>query len=117
MSEDARASLTGALWFLSALVLVALFISAAAQQELTTAHLVFASVILALAVVGTPLLLRWKGSDAQQAKNKRQPVDRLLHDLSDADLIELKQRLADLDERDEAVAGYVGDDGELLRRG
>jgi hypothetical protein len=37
--------------------------------------------------------------------------------LSDDELIELKQRLADLDEPDESIADLLGDDGELLGRG
>jgi hypothetical protein len=112
MSEDTRATLTGGLWFLSAFVLVALFISAAAQGELTTAHIVLASVILALAVIASPILLRMKDSDE---KSKRR-VDRVLDDLSDEELIELKRRLAGVDERAGSIADYLDDDGELVRR-
>lgn len=116
MTEESRAALTGALWFFCTLVLVALFISAAAQNELTTGHLGFASVILVLAVSGSAILLRWKDSDSAQAKNKRQPVDHLLDELSDADLMDLKQRQADLDQREAALSDLLGDDGELLER-
>ena len=110
MTEESRSTLTFALWLFTGVVLVALFISAAAQGELTPAHVVLASVLLGLAVVGTPLILRMKASDE---KPKRR-VDALLDNLSDDDLLELKRRLADVE--DEPLADYVGDDGELVRR-
>jgi hypothetical protein len=116
MKEETPATLTIGLWFLSAIVLVALFISAAAQGELTPSHIVFASILLGVAVVGTPLLLRRKGSAEEQDKQKRQRIDSLLSDLSDDDLMELKHRLADLDSGEPPVVDYVGDDGELVMR-
>lgn len=116
MKEETPATLTIGLWFLSAIVLVALFISAAAQGELTAGHMVFASILLGVAIVGTPLLLRMNGSAAEEAKQKRQRIDSLLTDLSDDDLMELKHRLADLDNSEASVVEYVGDDGELVMR-
>ncbi len=108
MSEESRSTLTFVLWLFIGVVLVALFISAAAQGELTAGHLAFASVLLTLAVVGTPFILRMKGNDE---KPKRR-VDALLDNLSDDDLLELKRRLSDVDEEPH----YLGDDGELVRR-
>jgi membrane protein implicated in regulation of membrane protease activity len=114
MSEESRSTLTFVLWLFSAIVLAALFISAAAQGELTPAHVALASVILALAVAGTPYILRMKEGDAQQEKSKRR-IDGLINNLNDDELVELKRRLADVE--DEApLADYVGDDGELVRR-
>lgn len=116
MSEDNRTALTGALWFFSALALVALFISAAAQGELTPGHILLAFVILGLAIAGTPFLLRWTDSETQQEKTKRQRIDSLIRDMSDEELIELKQRLSDGDYSQETILGNLGDDGELVRR-
>src|SRR5262245_40364340 len=116
MTQEIRGNLTVALWFLSALVLVALFISAAAQGEVTSAHIVLASVILAFAVTGTSSLLRLTTSDSQQAKSKRQRIDRLLLDLSDEELVELKKHLSDGNSDDDSALEYLGDDGELVRR-
>ncbi len=115
MSEDSRATLTGALWFFSALSLVALFISAAAQGELTSGHMLLALMILGLAVGGTPFLLRMKDSGAEQEKAKRQQLDLLLDALSAEERLELKQRLAD-GEESEAVLDHLSDDGELVFR-
>jgi hypothetical protein len=116
MSEDTRATLTVALWFLSTLVLIALFISAAVIGELTAGHILFAFVILALAVVTTPILLRWKDTEMQTEKTKRRRIDSLLHELSDQELVELKQRLSDGDYSVETIMDSLGDDGELVRR-
>lgn len=116
MSEENRAILTVGLWFLSAAALVALFISAAAQGELTPGHITLTLLILTLAVIGTPLILRWKDTEPAQEKAKRQHMDRLLRDLSDEELLELKQRLADVDDRETSISDYLDDDGELGRR-
>jgi hypothetical protein len=116
MSEESRATLTGVLWFFSAIALVALFISAAAQGELTPGHMAIAFTILALAIVGTPYLLRMKEGETEQEKAKQRRVDSLLRDLSDEDLIELKQRLSEEDYSVEKLVGSVGDDGERVAR-
>jgi hypothetical protein len=116
MSEESRATLTFVLWLFSAIVLGALFISATAQGELTPAHVFLASVILTLAVVGTPYILRQRDGETEQAKAKRRRIDSLLCDLSDEELTELKHRLSDADDSVETLAASLGDDGELVRR-
>ena len=116
MSEDTRSTMTIGLWFLSAIVLGALFISAAAQAELTSAHIGLAVVILTLAVSGTLYFLRGMPGEPQQEKTKRQRMDKLLGDMTDDDLLELKRRLADVDDSKEANRIYIDDDGELVRR-
>ncbi len=114
MSEDNRATLTGALWFFCAIVLAALFISAAAQGELTAGHMLLAVVILALAVAGTLGILRWKGDDAQEVKAKRQSrVDNLLRDMTDDELGELRQRLSADGHKELPLTSFLDDDGEL----
>lgn len=112
MTEDTRATLTGALWFCAALALGALFISAAAQNELTTGHIALAFTLLVIAVSGTPFILRMKDSGE---KSKRR-LDRVLDDLSDDELLELKRRLADVGTQAEPITHYLDDDGELARR-
>ena len=116
MSEEIRGNLTIALWFVSALVLGALFISAAAQGILTPGHIALALVILALAAIGTTFLWRQPGGETQQAKAKRQRVDSLLRDMSAEELIDLKQRLTDGDLSEATTTDYLGDDGELVER-
>ncbi|NDJ63096.1 MAG: hypothetical protein GYB67_18395 [Chloroflexi bacterium] len=116
MSDEQRASLTGGLWFFSALALMALFISAAVQRELTFGHVVIAFVILALDVVGTVYFSSLRTREAAQDKAKGQRIDGLLHDLSDEELIILRQRLLDVDPQRETIANYLEDDGELALR-
>ncbi len=116
MSSDTRASLMGGLWFCSALALAALFISAAAQGELTLGHVLLAFMLLGLAIAGTPYLLHLQLGENGQEKTKRRRVDTMFRDLSDTELIELKQRLAEV-EFDEAMPlDRLGDDGELVRQ-
>jgi hypothetical protein len=116
MPVEYRGNLTIACWFLSALVLGALFISATAQGELTSTHVLLAFVILGLAIAGTAFIWRFPESETEQAKAKRRHIDSLLSDMSDEELIELKQRLADVDAKEAPITDYLGDDGELVQR-
>lgn len=116
MTEDTRATLTAALWFFATLALIALFISAGAQGELTPGHLVLAFTILLLAIAGTPFLLRMKSSETEQEKTKHRRVNTLLRDLTDEELVELKRRLSDAEASEESLAAVLGDDGEMVQR-
>jgi hypothetical protein len=117
MSEESRSTLVFVLWLFSAIVLGALFISAAAQGELTPGHIGLAIVILALAVVGTPYIIRQRDeSDTGREKAKRRRLDSLLRDLDDDELVELKRRLSEANAGEDTVVDYVGDDGELVGR-
>ncbi|KXK17164.1 MAG: hypothetical protein UZ15_CFX003002539 [Chloroflexi bacterium OLB15] len=115
MAEKERVNLMFALWFLSAIVLAALFISAAAQGEMTAAHVALALVILGMAVAGTTYLLRQKAPEIQRPdeKTKRHSV---LDDLSDEEVAELKQRLAESGYSVDALVKSLGDDGETTLR-
>ncbi len=115
MSEQ-RGTLTIGLWFLSAIVLAALFIASGMQGELTSAHLAFASVLLALATGGTIAVWRMKDGETQEEKTKRRRLDSLLHDLSDDELAELKDRLTSGDPGIEIMMDYLDDDGEIMQR-
>jgi hypothetical protein len=116
VSEERRGILTIGLWFLSAIVLAALFIAAAAQGELTPLHAALASVMLALATIGTVSILRMKDSETQPEKAKRGHLASLLDDLTDDELAELKHRLTGNDSDNEDIATYLDDDGEIRHR-
>lgn len=118
MSEDSRrgSSLVGALWCFCALALIALFISAAAQQELTPGHIMLTVLIMGTAIVGTPFVLRWADQETSLTKPKRQSLDGILADMSDEEILELKRRLLDGDFHEAAIVDYLGDDGELVQR-
>ncbi len=116
MSEDRGSSLIGGLWFFSAAVLVALFISAAAQGELTRGHIVLALLIMGVAISGTLFFSSRQAGDSLSTRAKRKRVDTLLRDMSDDELFELKQRLANGDFSDVSILDHLGDDGELVWR-
>ena len=111
-----RTFLTAILWFFSAVVLGALFISAAAQGELTMLHVSLAAAILCLVVIATPLLARWKDTETSREKEKREHIDNILRDMSDEELIVLKQRLSTDNLPDDKIVDYLGSDGELVSR-
>jgi hypothetical protein len=111
-----RTFLVGMLWFFSSIVLAALFISAAAQGELSQGHLILAVMIISLIVVATPLLARWKDGAVVVEKSKRERIDNMLRDMSDEELVELKQRLSTGNLSEENILDYLGSDGELVGR-
>jgi hypothetical protein len=75
-----------------------------------------ALVILLLVAVATPFLARWKDGETAVEKSKRQRIDDLLRDMSDAELFEIKQRLSTGSYDAESIMDYLEDDGELVER-
>ncbi len=118
MSEKNRGNFIFVLWFFSTIVLAGLFISATAQGELTSAHVTLALVIMGLALAGTTYLLRQKEPEIQRPaeKAKRLNVDSVLSELSDEELVELKQRLSESNYSVETLVNSLGDDGETVLR-
>lgn len=116
MTAENRATLLFILWFFSALVLGALFISAGMQGELTGAHTALAFTVLLAAILGTPYILRTTVVETSTEKNKQHSLDTMLSELSDDALYELRRRLTSIDTDDEATRAALGDDGELIRR-
>lgn len=113
--EELRASMMGAVWIVSGIVLAALFISAAAQGVLSLAHMILTIIILGLAIGGTAFV--WKAFDpnaSQAEKAKRERIDTMLRDMSDDDLLELKKRLSDGDYSDDTILDFIRDDGEMV---
>jgi hypothetical protein len=111
-----RTFLVAVMWFFSAIVLGALFISAAAQGELTTGHISLAILILCAVFIATPLLARWKDGTVAFEKSKRERIDTMLRDMSDEDLLELKTRLSAGTMSEENIIDYLESDGELASR-
>jgi NhaP-type Na+/H+ and K+/H+ antiporter len=114
--ETQVASVAG-IWFGAVILLATLFISAGLQGAFTTTHIVFVGLILALAMIGTPLAIYGIRDKPDVAKAKRQRVDAMLRDMSDDELLELKQRLSDGNYNEESLLDYLDDDGEMVMRG
>lgn len=115
-SQESRTMLIGTLWFFSALVLIAIFVSAAAQGELTVGHMLMVSVMLGLAIAGTLFVHFTTRAESEESKAKRQNLDKLLRRLSDEDLMALKERLSDDDFHREPTLDRISDDGEMVMR-
>ena len=118
--EDAKTNISVVMimWFLATIMLAALFIGAGLQGEFTVFHAVFASIIFGLALIGTPLAYYGLREDeTDTAKAKRERIDTMLRDMSDDELLELKQRLSTGDYNEDSLLDYVSDDGELVMRG
>ena len=115
MDSESRSALTVMLWFASGITLAGIFIAAGVMGSFTLWHALFGFVILGLAIIGTPFLLNFKPEDELE-KAKRQRIDNLLRDMSDDDLIALKQRLADGNMSEDTILDFIGDDGELVVR-
>ena len=116
MTEERRGVLTIGLWFLSAIVLVALFISAGMQGELTAAHVAFASVILLLATAGTATLWRMKDSPLDYEKSKRVEQDTFFHESHIDDFASIDHHMIENETNNDAIKTYLDDDGELTLR-
>ena len=64
---------------------------------------------------GNTLGIKQKGGMSLQIKRKRERIDDILRDLSDDELLDLRDRLSDgaIDE-DSLYERFIGDDGELV---
>ena len=116
MKETSRGPLSVMLWFISGIVLAALFIGSGMAGELTIAHMIFAGLILTLAVIGTVAIWTMPSLIENVGKAKRPRIDDMIRDMSDNELMELKKRLSDGDIDDEELLDYVSEDGELVFR-
>lgn len=102
--------------------------SVAAVIEMAGWGVLLAIVLMIPAIVFTGLLWAWErisGVTQQRLqavseegeKRKRDRIDNVLRDLSDKDLLRLRERLSDGDIDDDLLYEHiVGDDGELIRR-
>ena len=113
--SDNRYELLAGLWFFCAVPLGLLFLSAATQDGLTIFHFILALTLIGIAVGGTPIMIHLLNNDvSKQEKTKRERIDTMLRDMSDDELLELKQRLSDGDYSDDTILDFIGDDGELV---
>jgi hypothetical protein len=114
--KETQIATVSGIWFGAVILMATLFISAGLQGAFTITHFVFVGLILILAIIGTPLAILGTRVDSDVAKSKRQRIDTMLQDMSDDELLELKQRLTSGDYTEEALLDYIADDGELIMR-
>lgn len=115
--DELRGSLTGGLWIMIGIVLAALFISAAAQNEITGIHMILTFTLLAVAGAGTYFIWYILPDSQRQhvEKAKRQRLDDALKELSDDELIALKQRLSDGEYSEESILEYLDREGRTAQ--
>lgn len=116
----ARVIATGLIW------ITYLGGSVAAVMEMAGWGVLLAAILMIPAIVFTGLLWAWErisgiadqrmqAVSEQGEKRKRERIDTVLRDLSDDDLLSLRERLTDGAIDDEALYDrFVGDDGELI---
>jgi len=114
--KETQIAVVSAIWLGAVILMAALFIAAGMQGAFTLTHFIFAALILTMAFIGTPLAMRWIGDDDSLAKAKRQRIDDMIRDMSDDELVELKQRLSDGNYDEDELLDYVSEDGELVFR-
>lgn len=123
MDTKSRLEATKVMWGVLAAVLVSLFISAGVGNGLETGHVIIAVVALIAGAISTGVI--WNPDHAQnnissesksQEKVKRERLDSVLRDLSDEELLALKNRLSDGTIDDDLLYEHMtlSDDGELI---
>ena len=94
MSEENRQKLLRSLWFMSALTLGAILIGAIGLGGPTAWLITLSIAVLSLAAIGTAAILRLDDGYAIE-KAKRRDINRMLREMTDNDLYQLRQRLSD----------------------
>ena len=123
MDTKTRLETTKYIWALIAVILVALFISSGIGDGLETGHVILG--VVALIVGGASTGFIWNPdhaakdiiSDSESGeKAKRERIEAVLRDLSNEELIALKNRLADGTIDDDLLYERMAlsDDGELI---
>lgn len=118
MSNKNLSEITMVIWGAMGIALAALFISAAAQG-FTVFHMITA-ILLALApLAATGFIWQWGGvlnkpsqdlEDTFSEKAKRERIDQVLRNLSNAELMALKKRLSHDDIDDDLLEYYLQQD-------
>ncbi|MEM9955783.1 MAG: hypothetical protein AAF846_29560 [Chloroflexota bacterium] len=122
-SDEMRLQATKAVWVALTLIFVTMFVVAGVFGDGIEAGHVWLGIILAGAGMGSTSFIWGDGNKSDetetgemQEKAKRDQIDAVLRDLSDEDLVRLKQRLEDGTIDDDLLYEHMTltDDGELI---
>ncbi|MGB1286691.1 MAG: hypothetical protein ACPG7F_09185 [Aggregatilineales bacterium] len=113
--EDKRVAAILMVCFIFSIPMTGLFISAAAAQAFTALHFISMLVLmtLMLGISGVVWYLSEQTHLEDGEKAKRDRLEHVLRNLSDAELKMLKQRLTDNTIDDEMLYAHLTDDGEI----
>ena len=123
MSNDNRVQITAVVWIAMAIALFGLFISGLGDAGLTVIHLMMATLILAVPSAITGLIWGWWGpgvaadeaqNEAQSEKVKRERIEEVLRNLSNAELVALKKRLQSNEINDDVLYAYLEEEEDVL---
>jgi hypothetical protein len=107
-----RAAATAIMWIVYATIL------GIAMGEMGNWAILLAFVMMMPLIPIMGLMWNAKGASSESrksesAKRKRDRIDQFVHDMTDEDLLHLKQRLSNHDDEDD-LAYALGDDGEIV---
>lgn len=123
MDSHTRLTATRYIWVTMGISLFSLFLSAGIANGLEATHVVLGIAICIAGFLSTGMVWSWgevgKTSALEmeaQEKVKRERIDGVLRDLSNEELLALKNRLSDSDVDDDALYQRMtlSDDGELV---
>ncbi|MGB1286690.1 MAG: hypothetical protein ACPG7F_09180 [Aggregatilineales bacterium] len=103
------------IWVFMIFAQIALFISGAASGGLTGIHIAM-SIVLLIATFGASGMMWYitgQNSQGHAEKAKRDRLEQVLRNLSDSELVALKQRLSDEAIDDSMLYAHLTDDGEI----
>lgn len=126
MNTETRLETTKFIWGSITGIMFFLFLSAGLANGLEAGHVILGVSVLIAGAISTGVI--WTPSDSNandfthsdvQEKAKRERLDSVLRDLSDDELIALKNRLSDGSVDDEVLYERMSlsDDGELISAG
>ena len=116
MTNKNITELTMVIWGAMGIALAALFISAAAAQAFTVFHMITAILLVVAPFLATEMIWQWGGVLNKQSqdldetfseKAKRERIDQVLRNLSNAELLALKKRLSQDDIDDDLLEYYL----------
>lgn len=124
MDSHTRLQATKYIWITMGIALFSLFLSAGIANGLEAGHVILGIALCIAAFLSTGTVWNWGdlpqesssfNMDAQE-KAKRERLDSVLRNLSNDDLIALKQRLSEGDIDDEMLYQHMtlSDDGEIV---
>ena len=125
MDGKRRMEATAAIWGALSFAMFGLFLSGGMADGVGVMHLIITIVLVLGGFLGTGLLWNWgtigmfnemnAGKTSSHEKPKRDRIEQALRDLSNEELVVLKQRLSSGEINDDVLHQYMaGDDGERV---
>lgn len=113
-----RVDITGIIWGTMAFALFGLFLSGLGDAGLTIIHLLVALALLIVPSVATGYLWNWgrgfSTNETHAEKAKRDRLEEVLRNLSNAELQALKARFRNNEIDDEMLYAYMDEDDQML---